>query len=299
MNPLWEQMLAHFTDFVRAERGLGVNTVDSYASDIEDYVSYLEQRGIWKPGDVLPEIPGAYVSHLSWTGLQPASIHRKISAIRSFHSFLLDERYSQHDPCALLESPKLLKRLPRSIPVQDVERILEAAAPDGRLGLRDRALLETMYATGLRCSEVLSLTVSQLNLKEGFLTCVGKGRKERVIPVGDVAVRYLDRYLREARPQLLRTARSDHVFVSARGKKLSRMGLWKILRKYVERAEVRGPVSPHTLRHCFATHLLQGGADLRVVQELLGHATIATTQMYTSLDRQYLQDIHRQFHPRG
>jgi len=295
----WMNLLNLYVDHLRVERGLSENTISSYANDIEGYIAFLKRDGVVGPLHVSPEVPGRYISGLHWQGLKPASISRKMSALKSFHGFLLRDGHSASDPSAPLETPRLLKKLPKAIPIHEVERLLESAVPEDEFSLRDRAILELMYATGLRSSEVISLRISDLNLEERFLRCLGKGRKERTVPIGEVAARFMERYLREARRKLLKGGRSDIVFVSGRRRRLSRMTLWNIVRKYAARAGLSEHVSPHTLRHSFATHLLQGGADLRVVQELLGHSSIATTQVYTALDKDYLKDVHRRFHPRG
>lgn len=291
--------ISQFLDHLRVERDLSPNTVAAYRRDIERFLSFRREAA----GDLEDagrEDVEAFVSHLRATGLAPRSVGRSLSALRTFYRFLRSEGLAAHDPTGEVERPRLWKRLPVVLDIFEVEQLLEQPDTTKDLGIRDRTMLETTYGAGLRVSEVLDLTIPDVDLGERFLRVRGKGRKERLVPFGGSAATWLESYLEGARRRLLkRGSPTDTIFLSIRGSRLSRMGYWKILRKYVEQAGIRKTCTPHTLRHSFATHLLEGGADLRAVQELLGHADIATTQIYTNVDRSYLREVHRTFHPRG
>jgi integrase/recombinase XerD len=291
--------LVDFIHHLQVERGLSPATVDAYGRDIRRYLSFLTSQGMPTTEAVQPKAVTAHLLSLRRKGLSPSSVARNFSAIRSFHRFLVSEGLSQGDATEHLRAPRLWKRLPSVLHQSEVERLLQQ--PDIRTpsGIRDRAMLELMYASGLRVSELLASKTSHLLLEAHFIRVLGKGLRERVVPVGREAVRWVERYLQEVRPQLARGTSGEFLFLNLRGTRLSRMGYWKILKRYVNAANLQKPVTPHTLRHSFATHLLEGGADLRVVQEMLGHADISTTQIYTHVDREYLKEVHRTFHPRG
>jgi integrase/recombinase XerD len=239
------------------------------------------------------------VYHLKDLGLAPSSIRRSVSAIHTYFKFLLGEGLVPADPSERLNTPKKWRTLPEVLSVDEVERLLAAISLDEPLVFRDRAMLELAYGAGLRVSEWIGIEVKEVLLEDAIIRVFGKGSKERLVPIGRSAIGAVGLYLRELRPRLERGEGKGKLFLNARGKPLSRMGAWQILRKYVELAGITKHVSPHTLRHSFATHLLEGGADLRAVQEMLGHADIATTQIYTHVDREYLRSVHKQFHPRG
>lgn len=291
--------LERFRDYLAFERGLSPRTLDAYRRDTDRLTEFLATRGVDRPADASAADLREFSYHLKDQGLAATSIRRSLSATRTYFAFLLAEGLIESDPTEQLEPPKTWRRLPDVLGHQDVGRLMEAPDPGDRLYWRDRAMLEFAYASGVRVSELTGLKVRDLDLEEGFATVYGKGAKERLVPVGGAAVRALSVYLREVRPRLDRGAGKGVVFLNARGGALSRMGVWKILRKHVERAGLRQKVTPHTLRHTFATHLLEGGADLAAVQEMLGHADISTTQIYTHVDRDYLRDVHRQYHPRS
>ena len=285
---------------LQLERGVSVNTYDSYLSDLTKYLSALNEQNVRRVGDVTEQRVAAFLVRLHRDGLSARSISRALSAVRGFHRFLLSEGIGTDDPTQNVEPPKRTRSLPGVLTVAEVERILEQ--PDLRrpLGIRDRAILETLYATGMRVSELLDLQQSNLMLEEQLILVYGKGSKERLVPVGSSARAWIRRYLDEVRGELAQSGRSrDIVFLNARGRRLSRTAVWKMVAKYARAAGVRKQVHPHTLRHSFATHLLEGGADLRAVQEMLGHADISTTEIYTHIDREYLKEVHRTFHPRG
>lgn len=292
----------HVEDFLShlaLERGLSPRTLDAYGRDVGRLAEFLQARGVKRPGEATAVELREFVYQLKDQGLQPTSIRRNLSAIRTYFAFLMAEGLVVADPSERLEAPRIWRRLPGVLGRAEVERLIEAPDVADRFYWRDKALLEFAYASGVRVGELTSLRLRDLAIEEGFASVFGKGSKERLVPVGKSAIRALYVYLRELRPSLERGAGKGIVFLNGRGGPLSRMGVWKILRKHVERAGIQKRVTPHTLRHSFATHLLEGGADLAAVQEMLGHADISTTQIYTHVDREYLRDVHRRFHPRA
>jgi integrase/recombinase XerD len=289
-----------FRHYVQAERGLSANTLLAYGRDLDRFAGWVAGGGL---ADYLnPALRDLthYLEFLRAEGLAPPSVARHLVSLKVFYRFLrLEERASAH-AVELLNSPTLWERIPQVLSPDSIVRLLEAPQPLDRFYLRDRAILETMYATGGRASEVVGLRCDDVYLDAGFCKCFGKGGKQRIVPLGRMAVNALKAYLDGQRPKLTRTAPdAPWVFVSRGGKALTREMLWVLVKKYVKRAGVNARASPHTLRHSFATHLLAGGADLRTVQELLGHSNIRTTQQYTHVDRARLKSVHRQFHPRG
>lgn len=288
-----------FCDHLSFERGLSPRTIDAYRRDAERFAAFLETRGVHRADDASAQDLREFVYHLKDRGLEATSIRRNLSAVRTLYAFLLAEGLVVTDPTERVELPRAWRRLPGVLGRDEVSRLLDAPDPDDRFFWRDRALLEFAYASGVRVSELTALKVRDLDMIEGTATVFGKGSKERIVPVGRSALRALTVYLRETRPRLVRGVAEGAVFLNHRGRPLSRMGVWTILRRHVDRAGIRKRVTPHTLRHSFATHLLEGGADLAAVQEMLGHADIATTQIYTHVDREYLRDVHRKFHPRA
>lgn len=289
-----------FKHYLTTERGLSENTVLAYGRDLARYVSWAE--GVKLPDHLRPDLADMvrYLGFLHDEKLAPPSVARHVVALRMFYRYLRYEGRAGEAAVDLLASPKLWERIPQVLSPESVEALLAAPQQQDRFYLRDKALLELLYATGCRASEVVNLTVDQLNLEASFLRCVGKGSKERVVPLGKPAVAAVYEYLAEGKPGVVPVAgRTGRVFVSKTGKPLGRVMLWRIVTKYCRRAGLPVGVSPHTLRHSFATHLLSGGADLRAVQEMLGHASITTTQHYTHVDRARLKQLHRKFHPRG
>jgi integrase/recombinase XerD len=291
--------LEQFHDFLALERGSAANTQLAYARDVARFASFAAAEGIGDPGEATPRQLRAFVYHLKDLGLAPSSVRRTVSAVRTYYRFLLDDGHVTRDPSERLDTPARWRTLPGVLSVADVERLLAAPSVDQPLAFRDRAMLELAYGAGLRVSEWITLAVRDLLFDDQLVRVFGKGSKERLVPVGRSAVGAAAVYLRELRPRLDRGAGKGVLFLNARGEPLTRMGAWKILRRHVDAAGIAAPVSPHTLRHTFATHLLEGGADLRAVQEMLGHASIATTQIYTHVDREYLRSVHRQYHPRS
>jgi integrase/recombinase XerD len=292
-------LLEHFTDFLTLEQGSSPRTDEAYSRDMQRFVTYAAARGAAGPGAVGSRVLREYVYYLKDLGLAPASIRRNVSAVRTYFRFLLAEGHVVRDPSERLETPRRWRTLPEVLTVAEIERLLAAPTLDDPLVFRDRALLELAYGCGLRVSEWIGIGVRDVLFEEGLVRVLGKGGKERLVPMGRRAIGAVALYLRELRPRLERGSGQGALFLNARGEPLSRMGAWKILRKYAERSGLTKRVSPHTLRHSFATHLLEGGADLRAVQEMLGHADISTTQLYTHIDREYLRTVHKQYHPRG
>jgi integrase/recombinase XerD len=288
-----------FDDFLALEQGASVQTSKAYKLDIARFVTYVSVKGAASASEVGTRALREYVYHLKDLGLAPASIRRNVSAVRSYFKFLLGEGLVVRDPSERLETPKRWRTLPEVLAVEEVEKLLAAPSLDEPLAFRDRAMLELAYGAGLRVSEWISLNVRDVMLQDHLVRVFGKGAKERLVPIGRKAIGATAIYLRELRPSLEKGEGKGVLFLNARGQPLSRMGAWKILRKYVRQAGITKPVSPHTLRHSFATHLLEGGADLRAVQEMLGHVDISTTQIYTHIDREYLRSVHKQFHPRA
>jgi integrase/recombinase XerD len=292
-------LLPRFSDFVALEQGLSPRTQEAYQRDLMRFAQYADAKGIAAPLDITARLLREYVYHLKDLGLSPASIRRNVSAVRTYFRFLVGDGLVVRDPSERLETPKRWRTLPDVLTVEEVQRLLAAPSLDDRLVFRDRALLELAYGAGLRVSEWITLGVRDLLFEEGLVRVFGKGSKERLVPIGRSAIGAAAIYLRELRPKLEKGEGKGILLLNARGRPLTRMGAWKILRGHVERAGITKHVSPHTLRHSFATHLLEGGADLRAVQEMLGHVDIATTQIYTHVDREYLRQVHRSYHPRG
>jgi integrase/recombinase XerD len=290
-----------FDDHLALEQGSAERTREAYRRDLERFVTFALSKSIREPGQVDARLLRNFVFHLKDLGLSPASIRRTVSALRTYFAFLVGEQVVSADPSERLELPSRWRTLPEVLTVDEVGRLLGAPTMDDPLYFRDRAMLEMAYAAGLRVSEWTNLGVKDVSVDEGVVRVFGKGSKERLVPIGRSAMSSAVIYLRELRPRLDRGAGKSKgtLFLNARGEPLSRMGAWKILRKYVTRSGISKRVSPHTLRHSFATHLLEGGADLRAVQEMLGHSDITTTQIYTHVDREYLRKVHKQFHPRG
>jgi integrase/recombinase XerD len=299
LSPPRAFLLDRFADFLALERGASPRTSEAYLRDVTRLVTFAVVKAAPSPVDLTSRLLRAYVYQLKDLGLSPASIRRNVSAARTYFRFLLADGHIVRDPTERLETPKRWRRLPEVLTVAEVKALLEAPSVDDPLYFRDRALLELAYGAGLRVSEWIGIGTRDVMLGDALVRIFGKGAKERLVPIGRSAIAALAIYQRELRPRLERGKGRGILFLNARGEPLSRMGAWKILKRYVERAGLTKHVSPHTLRHSFATHLLEGGADLRAVQEMLGHADISTTQIYTHVDREYLRQVHRQYHPRA
>lgn len=288
-----------FISHLRVERGLAELSIEAYAADLSRYAGFMETNGF---GDPTEDDTYAILKHmivLRDDGLGPRSRARHLVAIRSFYRFLAEEKVLPSDPSGLIDFPKTGLKLPDTLTVSEVKSLLEAPDTATPRGMRDAAMIELLYAAGLRVSELIHLEVNDINLEAGFVRVLGKGSKERVVPMGQYAMDKLDIYLTSARPLLLKLYASRTLFVARAGKPMTRQGFWKLLNKYTLLTGLKGKISPHTLRHSFATHLLEGGADLRVVQVMLGHADISTTQIYTHITGDHLRAMHRTYHPRG
>lgn len=291
-------MLNDYFDHLIIEKGLSKNSISAYGRDLDDFVTFLSEKSkdifTAERTDV-----SAYVQKLSGDGLLPRSLARKMSAIKGLYKYLISEKMIKDDPTLDMQGPKTGRKLPHPISYTDMERLLAAPDINKKGGLRDRAMLELLYACGLRVSEMSDLKTSDMDRESSFLRVFGKGSKERIVPLGKAALEWINRYINEERSLFVKQHSGDYVILNQRGKKLSRIGAWKIIHTYARAIGIDIPVSPHSFRHSFATHLLNGGADLRSVQEMLGHADISTTQIYTHVDNSYLKDVHQTFHPRN
>lgn len=297
VTPL-EECLDRYMILLSVERGLSRNTLEAYGRDLREFLEVCLSAGKTSPAALDRRVVGIYSERLAGRGLSARSRARALSSLRGFLDNLAEEGVGDPRLPEVIESPRLERNLPRPLSVTDMEKLISRVRGDGPREQRDRALIETGYGCGLRVSELCGLDLESVHFEEGLLKVVGKGNKERIVPLGRKARTALDQYLKDGRAELLKSA-TPKVFLNFRGGQLTRMGFWKILKKYSRAADLEDRVTPHTLRHSFATHLLEGGADLRVVQELLGHADIGTTQIYTELDRDYVFEVHRTFHPRG
>lgn len=306
MNDEFELHKKLFINYLRNEKSLSENTIDSYTIDIDKFLSFVDDvQLITKLKDIDENVVSGFLSYVSRSGnkfdekYSAKSVSRFISSLKSFFKYLESEEIVGFNPLGNIHLPKSSRILPEVLSIEEIELLLSKPDIKNKLGLRDKALIETMYASGLRVSEAINLEISNVFFDDGFLRVFGKGSKERIVPVGNTALKFISLYIKESR-NLLKSKNSDNfVFLNFRGSKLSRMGILNILKKYCVESGIKKSVHPHTLRHSFATHLLQGGADIRVIQEMLGHSDISTTQIYTHIDRDYLIEVHKTFHPRG
>jgi len=291
-------VLGDFIDYIVVEKGLSKNTVDAYNRDLIRFENFLKdrKREIINAGreDVL-----AFMTHLGKSGLGSRSTARNMVAVRMLYRFLKNESYIEQLPTENIDLPRSFRRLPDILSPSEVESLLKAPDVNEALGIRDRAMIELLYATGLRVSELVTVTINRLNLEVGFLVVMGKGSKERVVPMGEVAMEWVKSYITHGRVKILKGRESEYLFITARGDKMTRQGFWKIIKKNAFKAGIYKNISPHKLRHSFATHLLEGGADLRSVQTMLGHADISTTQIYTHINSERLKKIYKDYHPRA
>jgi len=295
-----ESIIDQFLGYLAVERGLSKNTLEAYSRDLIRFMEHLEKaEGVGQWSEVTPSHIQSYMVRLAKMGLSPKSLARNLASLRSFFKYLMREKFIGSDPASLIKSPRSGRSLPKVMGRKDVEALIGAVSDSGPCGLRDKAMLELLYGTGVRVSELVDLDVDRVNMLVGTLLVRGKGDKERVVPMGEYAIEALQSYLRSGRPALARGKPSKALFLNRRGKRISRQAVWKILKAYASRAGLRESISPHVLRHSFATHMLEGGADLRAIQELLGHADISTTQIYTHVASSRLKEIHRKYHPRG
>ena len=296
-----EDGVKDFIHYLTIEKGLAKNTLVSYERDLKSYMKYIkviEQLQSWN--DVRRMNIIHFLATLKEDGKSSKTIARHIASIRSFHQFLLRDKQCEQDPTVHLDSPKPERTLPKVLSMEEVDAFMELPKGTDEFGIRNQAMLEMMYATGMRVSELINLDIGDVHSTMGFVRCVGKGNKERIIPIGQTALQAIENYLSYARPKLVsKQEKSDALFLNHHGKRLSRQGFWKILKKLAQEANIQKELTPHTLRHSFATHLLMNGADLRSVQEMLGHADISTTQIYTHISNTRLKDVYSKFHPRA
>lgn len=299
MTDKQSRYLTLFLDSLSVEHGLSRNTIEAYGRDLKRFLTFLRRHNT----PLLTAPPSsivAFLTSLKEDGLSPRSYARALVAIRRFYLFLKREKLIEKSPASLLEMPNFLKKLPQVLSLDEVEKLLGAPNSATPLGLRDRSMLETLYATGLRVTELVSLRLNDLNFQVGYITAFGKGSKERIVPLGENAILWLRRYLDTARPSILKMRESDHLFVTARGGRMTRQNFWALIKRYGLLCGINSEkIKPHTVRHSFATHIMERGADLRFVQALLGHADISTTQIYTHLKTERLKELHGKHHPRG
>lgn len=293
-----KELIAAFLDYLSVERGLSGNTISSYREDLGYFMGFLNSRHIEGLSQTTRKDITDFMLAQRDKGIGASSVARRLAAIKSFYRFLVRERILKTDPTILIDSPKLWKKIPETVSVNEIDALLNQPNIRDKQGIRDKAILETLYASGMRVSEAANLKLNNVNLDVGFLRCIGKGNKERVIPLGKKAISSINRYLELSRPRLLGAKENEFLFLNRFGNRISRQSLWKIIGRYAREAGIKKAIRPHILRHSFATHLLERGADLRSVQEMLGHANISTTQIYTHINKDRLKSIHRMFHPR-
>lgn len=289
-----------FLNYLAVERGLAQNTLLAYRRDLAKYAGFLEKKGVKNLDGINKDHVTNFMFDQKSHELSASSITRNLAAIKTFHKFLVRERLAKEDPTNLVDTPKLWKRVPEALSLQEIELILEATKGKSKQCVRDRAILELFYASGMRVSELVNLKVDSINFDVGYVRCIGKGSKERIIPIGKSAKEAVKKYCDNVRPALAQKHEfTPFLFLSRLGKKISRQSIWKLIKFYAKKAKIKKEIKPHILRHTFATHLLEHGADLRSVQEMLGHADISTTQIYTHVDKERLRTIHKEFHPRA
>lgn len=294
-----DRLIRDFIEYLQVERGLSANTLAAYESDLKKFRHYLKEKNVPGIEQCDKHFLSGYIYHLKKSLDSPASIARQLASLRGFFKFLCMEKRLETDPTIFLETPKLPQKLPHVLSEEEVERLLQVPHGLDPLDLRDKAMLELIYATGMRVSELISLKLAQLNMELAYVRCMGKGSKERIIPMGDLACQSIYLYLAKGRPFLLKDSLEKTLFLNHHGRGMTRQGFWKIIKKRAHEAAIKKEITPHTMRHSFATHLLAHGADLRSVQELLGHADIATTQIYTHLTGNKIKEIYLKTHPRA
>ncbi|MBM4235293.1 MAG: site-specific tyrosine recombinase XerD [Firmicutes bacterium] len=294
-----EKQINNYMHYLAVEKGLSKNTLESYRRDLLKFIAFMNQIQISKPEEVDREALNIFIADLKKKGRATSTISRCIASTRSFFNYLLGEGLIAKNSTLELESPKLEKKLPRVMTTGEVDRLLAQPVIGENNGLRDKAMLELLYASGIRVSELVSLNISDFDPRVGFLRCSGKGMKERIVPIGSLAINSVKNYLAESRPRFLKSNGETSLFLNQHGNRMTRQGFWKILKKYARKSNINGEITPHTLRHSFATHLLENGADLRSVQEMLGHSDISTTQIYTQITRRKIREIYDQSHPRA
>jgi integrase/recombinase XerD len=294
-----EGYVDQFINYLAVDRGLAKNTLESYGRDLRQFQTYLQNGKFEDIKDSSRTTIVDYLNTLKSQGKAVSTISRNIAALKSFYQYLVKENYLEQDPAEKLETPKLEKKLPKILSIAEVEELLKQPNVRLSVGLRDKGMLELLYATGIRVSEIIALNISDVNLDMGYVKCYGKGSKERIVPLGSIAVKSVHEYINKGRSKIVRTYEEPALFLNHHGNRLTRQGFWKIIKKYASQANIVKEITPHTLRHSFATHLLENGADLRSVQEMLGHADISTTQIYTQVTKNPLKEVYDKTHPRA
>ncbi len=294
-----EKTLKDFIYYLAVEKGLAKNTLESYERDLKGFLSYLQKEAVGGVEEIKRSHILGYMAHLRSKGLAASTVSRSLASIRSFFHFLLKERYVQENPANDMESPKQEKKLPKVLSMSEIDFLLNQPDESKTSGIRDKAMLELLYATGIRVTELIDLCLNDVNTESGYIRCLGKGSKERIVPIGTLAIQKVKDYIGKGRPKMVKELNEQALFVNQHGHRLTRQGFWKILKKYGRQAGINKEITPHTLRHSFATHLLENGADLRSVQEMLGHADISTTQIYTQVSKRKLRDVYERSHPRA
>ena len=297
--PSLDVIVDQYINYLILEKGLSKNTIESYSRDISRYVEYLKKKGGRQISDADTPLILTYLISLRDGGLKSRSTARHLVTLRGFYRYLVQEKIIKHDPVRLIDLPKSGLKLPDVLSVSEIKLLLSVPDTQTPLGLRNAAMIELLYAAGLRVSELVNLKLLDINTEAGFVRVIGKGSKERIVPIGHYAQKRLDNYVKTALPQLLKGGVSHYLFVARAGKPMTRQGFWKLLKQYALQARIAKKITPHSFRHSFASHLLEGGADLRAVQVMLGHADIATTQIYTHVAREHLKQMHAKYHPRG
>ncbi len=294
-----QTQLQNYTNYLAVEKGLAKNTLESYRRDLNKFIDFMKKQKKTGPGEVDRQSINAFIFELKKKGHAASTISRSIASIRSFFNFLLQEGIIVNNPAIEVETPRIEKKLPRVLTADEVDKLLAQPKLGEHNGLRDKAMLELLYASGIRVSELVSLNITDFDPQVGFLRCTGKGMKERIVPIGAASIKYVNEYLRDTRSQLARNNGETALFLNHHGCRMTRQGFWKILKKYARKSNIQGDITPHTLRHSFATHLLENGADLRSVQEMLGHSDISTTQIYTQITKKKIKEIYDKAHPRA
>lgn len=293
------QLIDSFFTYLTVVKGLSKNTLESYQRDVIKFAVFLENKNIITIDQVDYKNIRGFLAYLTEQGLKSRSITRTLISIKQFFKFLLIEKIVDTDPTFLIRTPKTKRTLPEVLSLQDIEKLLSSPDESSREGIRDKAMLEVLYAAGIRVSELVELKLNDVNFELGYIVAYGKGSKERIVPIGEIAKGNLREYLDTSRPDLLKSRTSVHLFITRLGKKMTRQGFWKIIKYYAKKSGITKNIGPHTLRHSFATHLLERGADLRAIQIMLGHSDISTTQIYTHIERERLKDVHKKYHPRS
>ena len=296
---MMEGYVEQFIHYLAVERGLAKNTLESYGRDLKQFQGYIKKNSDKKIEESTNTLITEYLGVLKEQGKAVSTISRNIAAIKSFYQYLVKKEYLKQDPSERLETPKIEKKLPKILSIGEVESLLKQPNVKNAGGIRDKAMLELLYATGIRVSEIIGLNISDINLEMGYIRCYGKGTKERIVPLGSIAIKSVREYIQKGRLNIVRSSEEAALFINHHGKRLTRQGFWKIIKKYAAQAQITKEITPHTLRHSFATHLLENGADLRSVQEMLGHADISTTQIYTHINKNPLKEVYDRAHPRA